>query len=80
MVEPSEVGTLFVCATAVPPQDNATDEMGHLWIQVLPLGEKDQRMDLQEAIMQRRLEKYPADFSAHFNLGALLLTRGNAAA
>jgi len=58
--------------------DNATDEMGHLWIQVLPVGEQDQRMQLQEAIMRRRLEKYPGDFSAHFNLGSLLLTRGDA--
>ncbi len=58
--------------------DNATDEMGHLWIQVLPLGEQDQRMQLQEAIMRRRLEKYPSDFSAHFNLGSLLLKRGDA--
>jgi tetratricopeptide (TPR) repeat protein len=58
--------------------DNATDEMGHLWIQVLPVGEKDQRMQLQEAIMRRRLEKYPGDFSALFNLGSLLLTRGDA--
>jgi Flp pilus assembly protein TadD len=55
--------------------DNATDEMGHLWIQVLPVGEPDGRMKLQEAIMQRRLEKYPDDFSAHLNLGSLLMTR-----
>jgi tetratricopeptide (TPR) repeat protein/mono/diheme cytochrome c family protein len=55
--------------------DNATDEMGHLWIQVLPLGEPDGRMKLQQAIMLRRLEKYPGDFSAHLNLGSLLMTR-----
>jgi tetratricopeptide (TPR) repeat protein len=29
--------------------------------------------------MRHRLEKYPADFSAHFNLGALLLSRKDAA-
>ncbi len=58
--------------------DNATDEMGHLWIQVLPVGEHDERKKLQEAIMQRRLEKYPADFSAHLNLGSVLMTRGDA--
>jgi len=55
--------------------NQSTDEMGHLWLQVLPRGAEDQRPVLQEALMRRRLEKYPADFSAHFNLGALLLAR-----
>jgi tetratricopeptide (TPR) repeat protein len=58
--------------------NNATDEMGHLWIQVLPLGEGDGRVKLQDAIMRRRLEKYPADFSAQLNLGSLLMTTGDA--
>jgi Flp pilus assembly protein TadD len=49
--------------------------MAHLWLQVLPRGPGDQRAALQEAIMNRRLEKYPANFSAHFNLGALFLNR-----
>jgi Flp pilus assembly protein TadD len=53
------------------------DEMGHVWLQLLPKKEtEDPRMVLQEALMQRRLEKYPADFVAHCNLGALLTTRG----
>lgn len=64
--------------TRVKAGDNATDEMGHLWIQVLPLGEQDKRLELQEAVMQRRLEKYPDDFSAHFNLGSVLMMRGDA--
>ena len=51
--------------------NQSTDEMAHLWLQLLPRGPGDQRAILQEAIMNRRLEKYPADFSAHFNLGAL---------
>ncbi len=55
--------------------NQSTDEMAHLWLQVLPRGPGEQRGALQEAIMNRRLEKYPADFSAHFNLGALLLDR-----
>ncbi len=55
--------------------NRSTDEMAHLWLQVLPRGSGDQRAVLQEAIMGRRLEKYPADFSAHFNLGALFLSR-----
>lgn len=53
--------------------NNATDEMAHLWLQVLPVGEQDGRAKLQEAIMRRRLEKYPGDFSAQLNLGALLM-------
>ncbi|MGO9255006.1 MAG: tetratricopeptide repeat protein [Bryobacteraceae bacterium] len=55
--------------------NQSTDEMAHLWLQLLPRGEGDRRAVLQEAIMKRRLEKYPADFSAHFNLGALSLSR-----
>jgi Flp pilus assembly protein TadD len=59
--------------------NRATDEMGHLWLQVLPRGGGDGRMELQEALMRHRLEKYPGDFSAYFNLGALVLARGDAA-
>jgi len=59
--------------------NQATDEMGHLWLQVLPRGAGDRRMELQGALMRHRLEKYPGDFSAHFNLGALELARGRAA-
>ncbi len=55
------------------------DEMGHVWLQVLPKKEsaEDPRITLQEAYMRRRLEKYPADFVANCNLGALGVTRGN---
>lgn len=68
-----------------PPKEvhggnQSTDEMGHLWLQVLPVGTKDRRMMLEEAMFRRRLQKYPADFSAHFNLGGLLLSRKDAAA
>jgi Flp pilus assembly protein TadD len=54
------------------------DEMGHVWIQVLPKQESggDPRVALQEALMQRRLEKYPGDFVAHCNLGALRAMNG----
>lgn len=53
------------------------DEMGHVWVQVLPKKEteEDSRILLQEAAMRRRLEKYPDDFLAHCNLGQLLVTR-----
>ena len=40
-----------------PPQavqggNQATDEMGHLWLQVLPVAEGDHRAELQEAVMR----------------------------
>jgi tetratricopeptide (TPR) repeat protein len=61
--------------------DLSTDEMGHVWLQVLPAsetkGSEDPRYALQEAVMRRRLEKYPGDFLAHYNLAALLQSRGN---
>jgi Tfp pilus assembly protein PilF len=55
------------------------DEMGHVWLQVLPEKESDEdpRVPLQEAVMRRRLEKYPTDFVAHCNLGALYTERGH---
>ena len=54
------------------------DEMGHVWLQVLPKKESDgdPRVTLQEAVMQRRLERYPDDFVAHCNLAELQVTRG----
>jgi Flp pilus assembly protein TadD len=55
------------------------DEMGHIWLQVLPKKETqpDPRIDLQAAMMRRRLEKYPGDFAAHCNLGALETMQGD---
>jgi hypothetical protein len=63
-----------------PPQrvlagNQASDEMGHLWLQVLPAGAGDHRRELQEAVMRHRLEKNPGDAVAHMNLGAILLSR-----
>jgi tetratricopeptide (TPR) repeat protein len=57
--------------------NRSTDEMGHLWIQVLPR-QRDDRWLLQETFMRRRLEKYPGDFVAHANLAAALEQRGRA--
>ncbi|MDQ2843798.1 MAG: tetratricopeptide repeat protein [Acidobacteriota bacterium] len=54
--------------------DRSQDEMGHVWLQVLP--NPADRLALQEAVMRRRLAKYPADFVAHYNLGALDQTEG----
>lgn len=58
--------------------NRSIDEMGHVWLQVLPKASSgdDPRLILQQAVMQRRIEKYPADFVAHFNLGAVLQTMG----
>ena len=58
--------------------NRSTDEMGHLWVQVLPR-QRDDRWALQETFMRRRLEKYPGDFVAHANLGAALEARGRPA-
>jgi Flp pilus assembly protein TadD len=55
--------------------NQSTDEMGHLWLQVLPRGAGDQRPALQEALLRHRIEKYPDDGSAHLGLGTLLLSR-----
>jgi Flp pilus assembly protein TadD len=57
----------------------ADDEMGNLWLQLLPAGAGDQRPALLEALMQQRLERSPSDFLANYNLGDLLLNRGKAA-
>jgi hypothetical protein len=57
--------------------DQATDEMAHLWLQVLPRGAGDRRRELQEAVMQHRLAKSPNDFVARMNLGAVMLSRLN---
>jgi Flp pilus assembly protein TadD len=66
-----------------PPQrvvegDSAINEMGHLWLQVLPDEPGDHRVVLQEALSRHRLEKYPQDFSANFILGDLMLSQDKA--
>ncbi len=53
--------------------NQTTDEMAHLSLQVLPRGNKDRRTELYQAIMLHRLEKYPRDYNAQFNLGALMV-------
>jgi Flp pilus assembly protein TadD len=63
-----------------PPQrvragDRASDEMAHLWLQVLPQRAEDRAL-LQEATMRARLEKYPGDFVALVNLGSVLESAG----
>jgi Tfp pilus assembly protein PilF len=56
--------------------NRSSDEMCHLWLQVLPVNfdpaQGDPRMVLQAALAQHDLEKNPADFEAHYNLAAML--------
>ena len=59
--------------------NDATDEMGHLWLQLLPRDAGDHRRKLAEAWMRHRVEKYPDDFSSNLQLGALALSRLDAA-
>lgn len=67
-----------------PPKEvkagvRSTDEMGHLWLQVLPVGDGDRREVIQAAFVEDRLKKYPEDFAANYNMGDILLTKGDAA-
>ena len=56
--------------------NRSTDEMCHLWLQVLPVNfdaaAGDPRMVLQEALARHNIEKNPSDFEAHYNLAAML--------
>jgi tetratricopeptide (TPR) repeat protein len=72
----------------VPPKrvvggNRASDEMAHLWLQVLPRSNPgdagDPRRILQEALARHNVDKNPADFEAHYNLGAMLQGRGDIA-
>jgi len=69
-----------------PPQrvkggNRTTDEMAHLWLQVLPLGtpieQERARRVIQEAISRHDVERDPNDFGAQYNLAAMLEGRGN---
>ncbi|MGA9568355.1 MAG: tetratricopeptide repeat protein [Candidatus Korobacteraceae bacterium] len=58
----------------------ATDEMAHLWLQVLPRNDPtqpgDPRMVLQEAWARHEVEKAPNSFESRYNLGEMLQARG----
>jgi tetratricopeptide (TPR) repeat protein/mono/diheme cytochrome c family protein len=69
----------------IPPKrvvggNRASDEMAHLWLQVLPRSMPGQNIDprrvLQEAMARHNVEKNPGDFEAHYNLGAMMQARG----
>jgi len=59
--------------------NRSSDEMCHLWLQVLPVNfdpaQGDPRMALQEALARHNVENNPADYEAHYNLGAMLQAR-----
>jgi tetratricopeptide (TPR) repeat protein len=56
--------------------NRSSDEMCHLWLQVLPIpndsAQGDPRMLLQEALARHNIGKDPTDFEAHYNLAAML--------
>jgi Flp pilus assembly protein TadD len=60
--------------------NRASDEMAHLWLQVLPRGAADAlidpRMQIQEALALHHIRNNPEDFEAHYNLAALLQMKG----
>ena len=69
-----------------PPKEvkagnRSSDEMSHLWLQVLPKAPPgfsgDPRMVLQEALAQHRVERDPGDFEWRYNLGAMLQAKGD---
>lgn len=58
----------------------STDEMAHLWLQVVPKNPPgqtgDPRMVMQEAWARHEVEKSPGSFEARYNLGEMLQARG----
>jgi len=61
--------------------NRASDEMAHLWLQVLPreTGDAtiDPRVQIQEALARHHIQNNPDDFEAHYNLAALLRMKGD---
>jgi hypothetical protein len=55
--------------------NQSTDEMGHLWLEVLPEDGKDNRRVYAEAWARHQIEKYPDSYYANVTLGALAITR-----
>ena len=61
--------------------NRSSDEMCHLWLQVLPVdfdaAQGDPRMMLQESLSRHNIDKNPADFEAHYNLAAMLQAKND---
>lgn len=64
--------------------NRSVDEMGHLWLQVLPRAlpgsNQDPRLLLEQAWMQNRLKKNPDDQTALYNLASVDMTDSDFAA
>lgn len=61
--------------------NRASDEMAHLWLQILPKessGSDDPRVAIQEALARHHIQNNPGDFEAHYNLGSILQMKGDA--
>lgn len=61
--------------------NRASDEMAHLWLQILPKessGSDDPRVAIQEALARHHIQNNPGNFEAHYNLGAILQMKGDA--
>jgi tetratricopeptide (TPR) repeat protein/mono/diheme cytochrome c family protein len=60
--------------------NRSSDEMCHLWLQVLPINfdpaQGDPRMVLEEALAAHDVKNDPGNFEAHYNLAAMLQARG----
>src|SRR6516162_8352650 len=60
--------------------NQATNEMAHLWLQVLPRGTAQEQAaslrSLQEAMARHDIRRDANDFAAQYNLGAILQDRG----
>ena len=60
--------------------NRSSDEMAHLWLQVLPRAsndpKSDPRMPILESLARHNIEKNPTDFEAHYNLAAILQAQG----
>lgn len=66
-------------ARRVQGGNQSTDEMAHLWFQLLPRDGASQRIVIQSALLQHRVDKYRNDFDSRLALGTLMLGRFNAA-
>ena len=67
-------------AIRVRAGNRSVDEMGHLWLQVLPVSAKgakeDPRALLEKAWMKNRLRKDPSDHTALYNLASVDMNEG----
>ncbi|HZP16835.1 MAG TPA: tetratricopeptide repeat protein, partial [Terriglobales bacterium] len=59
--------------------NRSSEEMAHLWLQVLPVNfdasAGDPRMVLQEALCRHNIRNNPQDFESHYNLASILQAR-----